>query len=158
MFHSATNDTNILRVLNFLLMTYYQCYMYLLNQALLFLCKAVFGSKTFYSNIAPITTGTFHVSELAGQTGIFKNRFPLLVRFVLSNQSIQKYYTFFMVDLWENLVEKVHFTFKTTGPAGQFWQMERALRLILNAFQRGTHQTNACERLSLFLIAIMKEL
>ena len=24
-----------------------------------------------------------------------------------------------MVDLWENLVEKAHFTFKTTGSAGQ---------------------------------------
>ena len=33
-----------------------------------------------------------------------------------------------MVDLWENLVEKAYFTVKNTGPAGQFWQMESALR------------------------------
>lgn len=25
-----------------------------------------------------------------------------------------------VVDLCENLVKKIHFTFKTTGPAGQF--------------------------------------
>ncbi len=33
-----------------------------------------------------------------------------------------------MVDLLENLAEKAaHFTFKTTGPAGQFCQIESAL-------------------------------
>ena len=31
--------------------------------------------------------------ELAGQTSMFKKKFPFLVSFVLSNQSIHKYYT-----------------------------------------------------------------
>ena len=31
-----------------------------------------------------------------------------------------------MVDLWGNLVEKAHFTFKSPGPAGQFSQMGSA--------------------------------
>ena len=52
---------------------------------------------------------------MASQTGIFKNRIPLLVTFALSNQSMHQYYML----LWQKLMKKVHFTVKTTGPAGQ---------------------------------------
>ncbi len=37
-----------------------------------------------------------------------------------------------MVDLCENLVQKAHFTLKTTGPAGQSWQMESALNVNIH--------------------------
>ena len=65
------------------------------------------------------TKGAFNLLELAGQTGIFKNRILLLVGLVLSIQSINKKIYTIVVDLCGNLVENAHFTCKITGPAGQ---------------------------------------
>ncbi len=66
--------------------------------------------------------GRFPFVEMAGQTGIFENRIPLFfVSQICPVRSVNTLILYIVVvDFRENLVEKTHFTFNTTGLAGSF--------------------------------------
>lgn len=71
------------------------------------------------------------MAELAGQISKFENRIPFSCIQTYSVKSVNVQILHTVVVVWdENFVEKDHFTFNGTGPAGQFRQIESALRKL----------------------------
>ena len=87
-------------------------------KALGFLGKGAKAVFPIYKNFKLLTQRAYRWSELAGlQTIIFEDRILFLVRFHLLNQSMYKILYTFVVDLWERLLKKAHFTLKAIDPA-----------------------------------------